>query len=189
MYSALVVPRGRGRLLRYMLGCIAGLLFLQCFLSLLSSRRALPTSFFQFDSSAAASPRLVLGLANGTARPAPGPGGGPRDPLLLRVMLDPGSKPKSTPAANVTAAPAVSNVTGAGGGTSSSERPSAATTPVTVTAADGRQLCPPVPLKLGKGLVYRRGDLITSVSWDLRLPKAVNGSATLTRGGCVLSLR
>ena len=154
MYSALVVPRGRGRLLRYMLGCIAGLLFLQFFLSLLSSRRALPTSSFQFDSSAAASPRLVLGLANSTARPASGPGGGPRDPLPLRVMLDPGSKPKSTSVANVKAAPAVSSVTGAGG-TSSSPRPLAATAPAPAPAADGHQRCPPVPPNLGKWLVNR----------------------------------
>lgn len=135
MYSALVVPRGRGRLLRYMLGCIAGLLLLQCFLSLLSSRRALPTSFFQFDSSAAASPRLVLGLANSTARPASGPGGEPRDPLLLWFMLHPGSKPKSTSVA------------------------SAATTPARTSAADGRQRCPPVPPNLGKWLVNRGGGI------------------------------
>ena len=145
MYSALVVPRGRGRLLRYMLGCIAGLIFLQCFLSLLASRRALPTSFFQFDSSAAVSPRLALGLVNGTARPATNAGGGPRDPLLLRVMVDPGAKP--TPAANVTAAPPTAG-NASSTDTTSSQLPTAA--PTAAVPADGRQRCPPVPLKLGK---------------------------------------
>ena len=152
--ASLVVPRGRGRLIRYLLGCVAGLLFLQCFLSLLAARRALPTSFFQFDSSASLSPRVALGLTNSTARPATGAGGGPRDPLLLKVMVDPGSKapvPAAAASANVTAAGNVTSVP-VNGTTSSQAPPPPPTTavPRAPEPADGRQRCPPVPLKLGK---------------------------------------
>ncbi|KAF0310556.1 Beta-1,4-N-acetylgalactosaminyltransferase bre-4 [Amphibalanus amphitrite] len=168
MYSAaLVVPRGRGRLLRYLVGCVAALLFVQCFLSLLSARRALPTSFFQFDSSAAVSPRLVLGLTNTTARPpSTGGGGGPRDPLLVKVMVDPGSKAPAPPAAAVTVNGTAANGTAAlVNVTASSQRPPlpTATTPAgTSSPADGRQRCPPVPLKLVGPLAVPS----SAPSWD-----------------------